>query len=45
MKKSKVNENDNEMILWKSKVGEQNFKKFLRFFKNVCKNPAEPKES
>ena len=40
-----MTEADTDLLFWRNKIGETLYKKFLRFFKNVCKNPADPKES
>ena len=41
----RLNELDSELIQYKNKLGERTFKKFMRFFRNVSKNPAEPIDS
>jgi len=36
---------DTELLMCRNRIGESMYRKVLRFFKNVCKNPADPKES
>jgi len=40
-----LSEADTDLLYLRSKIGDIMYKKFLRFFRNVCKNPAEDKES
>ena len=43
--RQKVSEQDAETLFWKNKLGEIAYKKLLRFFRGVCKNPGEIRDS
>ncbi len=36
---------DMELQYTRNNIGEERYRKILRFFRNVCKNPVETKES
>ena len=38
-------ENIKEFMAWKGKIGENHYRKLLRFFRNVCSNPVQTKNT
>lgn len=44
-KRLNMTEADQDVLVWRNKLGEQLYKKFLRCFRTLAKNPGEEKES
>lgn len=44
-KRQRMNDMDAELLITKNRIGETQYRKLLRFFKNICKNPVESKDS
>ena len=40
-----MNDMDAELLVTKNRIGETQYRKLLRFFRNICKNPVESKDS